>query len=99
MGRFQILERDMTAANSAAAKQYQKLMEADAAAHQGWDKYDKELRRFIRVAKVGRRTVTVIPISETRGVEIRNQFKGEIKVFAPAFAKKWKLKEVALENE
>jgi translation elongation factor EF-1alpha len=89
----------MSAANQVVAKQYEKWQAADAAAHEQWEKVDQELRRLIRLAKIGRKTVIVIPISELRGVEIRNQFKGEIKVFAPAFAKKWKVREISLESE
>jgi hypothetical protein len=89
----------MPSPNPAVVKQYQKWQEADAAAHRQWEKVDVELRKLIRVAKVGRKAKTVIPISETRGVEISNQFRGEIKVFAPAFAKKWKIREIALEAE
>jgi hypothetical protein len=83
----------------AILKQYQRWQEADAEAHQLWEKCDRELRKLIKLAKVGRKTSKVVPISENRGLEIRNQFKGEEKVFAPAFAKKWKVKEVALQSE
>lgn len=81
------------------AKQYQKWLELDAEAHQKWDKVDKELRKLVRLAKVGRKKSAVIPISESRGIEIRNQFRGEDKVFAPAFARKWRIKEVPLDND
>jgi hypothetical protein len=78
------------------AKQYQRWQEADAQAHQLWEKVDRELKKLIRIAKIGRKTSKIIAISESRGIEIRNQFKGELKVFAPAFARKWKIKEVPL---
>lgn len=83
----------------AVAKQYQKWQETDALAHQLWEKTDRELRKLIRLAKVGRKTTKIVAISESRGLEIRNQFKGEEKVFTPAFARKWKVKEVALAAE
>jgi len=89
----------MTAANPAILKQYAKYREADVAAHQQWEKVDIELRKLVRLAKIGRKTSITIPISESRGVEITNQFKGEIKVFTPAFAKKWKLREIELDAE
>jgi hypothetical protein len=82
-----------------AAKQYERYVEVDAAAHKLWDKTDRELRKFVRLAKLGRKRSTVVPISESRGVEITNQFKGSEKVFTPAFARKFKLKEVALKSE
>jgi hypothetical protein len=82
--------------DSSVAKQYQKYTELDFAAHQLWDKVDRELKKLIRLAKVGRARRKVVPISESRGLEIKNQFKGEDKVFAPAFARKWKVKEVVL---
>ena len=89
----------MTASESSFAKQYAKHQKLDDQAHALWDKLDRETRRLIRMAKIGRKARAVIPISETRGVEIRNQFRGEDKVFAPAFARKWKLKEIPLDNE
>jgi hypothetical protein len=85
-------------ANSAVARQYARLQEADAQAHALWEKVDREQRKLIRMAKIGRKGKAVVPISETRGIEIRNQFRGEDKVFAPAFARKWKIKEVPLES-
>ena len=84
------------AATSPIAKQYEKYLELDAQAHALWDKVDRELSRLIRMAKVGRKARAVIPLSETRGLEVKNQFKGAEKVFAPAFARKWKVKEVPL---
>lgn len=83
---------------NAVAKQYARWQEADAAAHALWDKTDREMAKLIRLAKVGRKAKAVVPISETRGLEIKNQFRGEEKVFAPAFARKWKVKEVPLDT-
>jgi hypothetical protein len=83
----------------AVAKQYERYIEADAAAHKLWEKTDRELRKFVRLAKIGRKRSTVVPISESRGVEITNQFKGTEKVFTPAFARKFKIKEVTLKSE
>lgn len=83
----------------AVAKQYQRWQEADAQAHKFWEKVDRELKKLVKLAKVGRKTTKVVAISESRGIEIRNQFKGEDKVFTPAFAKKWKVKEVPLAAE
>lgn len=88
----------MTPSDSQVAKQYLRYQEADAQAHALREKVDRELRKFVRLAKVGRKSRTIVPISETRGVEIRNQFRGEEKVFAPAFARKWKIKEVPLDS-
>ena len=85
--------------SQAIVRQYSKWQEADASAHQLWEKVDREMRKLIRLAKVGRKARAVIPISETRGIEIRNQFRGEDKVFAPAFARKWKVKEVPLDAD
>jgi len=87
----------MPQVNPAIAKQYERWLEADAQAHKLWDKTDRELRKLIRLAKLGRKASTVVPISESRGVRIVNQFKGAEKVFAPAFARKFQVKEVALE--
>ena len=87
----------MTTSNAAVAKQFERWREADAAARIFWDKVDHEARKLVRIAKVGRRVKVVIPISESMGVEIKNQFKGEDKVFAPL--RKWKIKEVAIVAE
>lgn len=87
----------MPPVNPSIAKQYERYLEADAQAHKLWDKTDRELKKLIRLAKVGRKASTVIPISESRGVKITNQFKGAEKVFAPAFARKFQVKEVPLE--
>ena len=86
----------MLAIDQAAAKQYQRWAEADAAARKLWDKSDRELKKLVRAAKLGRKASKVVPISESRGVEITNQFKTNDKVFTPALCKKFKVKEVAL---
>lgn len=84
----------------AVAKQYARYQKADDAAHASWAAVDRELKKLVKLAKLGRKATKVVPISDTRGIEIRNQFKnGELKVFAPAFAKKFKVKEVALASE
>ena len=87
----------LTKPDTAVARQYAKWQETEAKAHALWDKTDRELRKLIRLAKVGRKAKMVVPISDSRGLEIRNQFKGEDKVFAPAFARKWKVKEIPLD--
>jgi len=89
----------LTKDESAVARQYLRYQEADAQAHILWEKTDREMRKLIRLAKIGRKTKAVVAISETRGIEIRNQFRGEDKVFAPAFARKWKIKEVPLDTD
>jgi hypothetical protein len=81
------------------AKQYERWQEADAAARKLWDKSDRELKKLVRAAKLGRKTSVVIPISDSRGVKIVNQFKGTDKVFTPAFAKKFQVKEITLSAE
>jgi hypothetical protein len=81
----------------AVARQYQKWQEADAQAHELWKRVDREMAKLVRVAKVGRKSSITIPISESKAVEIVNQFRGVEKVFAPAFARKWRVKEVSTE--
>lgn len=90
-------EKSPVTLTTAAAKQYQRYLEADAEAHTKWVRVDRELKKLVKVARLGRKAAVVIPISEARGVRIVNQFKGETKVFAPAFAKKFQVKEVPLE--
>lgn len=89
----------MPATDNAVMKQFRKWQETHAKANVYWDRTDRELRKLIRLAKIGRKASTVVPISESRGIEIVNQFRGEEKVFAPAFARKWKVREVALRTE
>ena len=84
------------APQSAIARQYARYLEADAAAHSLYGKAEREQRKLVKLAKLGRKQKVVVPISETRGLEIRNQFRGEDKVFAPAFARKYKLRKVPL---
>jgi hypothetical protein len=87
----------MTQDESAVARQYTRLLEAKEAADKLWVKVDRETMKLVKLAKIGRKRSAVVKISDTHGLEISNQFKGEEKVFAPAFARKWKLKEVRLD--
>lgn len=87
----------MQPVNTAVAKQYSRWQEADAEARKLWDRSDRELKKLVRLARIGRKASITLPISESRGVKIVNQFKGADKVFTPAFAKKFQVKEVALE--
>lgn len=87
----------MTESLSAAARQYQRYLDTEAEAKKHWEKTDRELKKFVRMARLGRKASVVVPISDARGVKITNQFKGSEKVFAPAFARKFQVKEVALE--
>ncbi len=80
----------------AVAKQLTRLLEVKAAANVCWVQVDRETLKLVRVAKLGRKSSIVVRTSETHGVEISNQFRGEVKVFAPAFARKWRVKEVRL---
>jgi hypothetical protein len=78
----------------AVVKQYQRWLEADAQAHALWKKVDREMAKLVRVAKIGRKGSITVPISESRAIEIVNQFRGVEKVFAPAFARKYKVREL-----
>jgi hypothetical protein len=89
----------VNAVNSAVARQYSRWQEADALARKHWDRADRELKKLVRAAKLGRKASAVVPISESRGIKIVNQFQGADKVFTPAFAKKFQVKEVALAAE
>ena len=82
--------------NQSVARQWAKVQEVDEAARKLWDKKDRELKKLIRLAKLGRKACLVVPISETRGVKLSNNFRGEEKVFTPAFARKFEAKEVNL---
>jgi phosphatidylserine decarboxylase len=85
--------------DSALARQYQRVLDTDAEARAKYDQRDKELRKLIRMAKMGRKVSIVIPISDSRGVQITDQvreFKKEGKLFAPAFARRFAYKEVPL---
>lgn len=84
---------------SAFARQYQKVCELDAEARKKWDQRDKEIKRLIRLARMGRKSSVVVAISENRGVQITDksrELKEEGKLFAPAFARRYEYKEVPL---
>lgn len=84
--------------DSAVARQWEKVEALDLAAHEAWDRLDRAKVRLVKLAKMGRKVSTVIPISELRGLRIVNKFreKDVTKIFAPAFAKKFDFKEVPL---
>ena len=88
----------LTQADTAVARQWAKVEALDLAAHAKWDELDRAKVRLVKLAKMGRKVSTVVPISETRGIRIVNKFreKGCTKIFAPAFAKKFDFKEVPL---
>lgn len=88
-----------TQVDSAVAKQWERVEALDLAAHAAWDALDRAKVRLVKLAKMGRKVSTVVPISELRGVRITNKFreKGCTKIFAPAFAKKFDFKEVPLD--
>jgi len=82
------------------AKQYQKYLEADAQARKLWDRQARELRKLIKLAKLGRKHSLIVPISESRGLQITDQFRTrEDRVFTPAFCKRYQVKEVPLRGE
>ena len=86
--------------DSAIAKQWERVQEAEAAARKLWDKLHKETRKLVRLANLGRKSEVVVPISEERGVRIVNQFKTkEDKIFTPAFCRRFELKEVPLSKD
>ena len=87
----------LTQSEQAIARQYLRLLDAKEAAEKLWVKVDRETRKLVKLAKLGRKRSIVVKTSDTHGLEIANQFKGEEKVFAPAFARKWKIKEVRLD--
>lgn len=84
--------------NSAVAKQWAKVEEVDAQAHDLWAKLDREKKKLARIAGLGRKKQITVAISEGRGVRITNNFRGVDKAFAPAFARKLDVKEVRLED-
>jgi uncharacterized coiled-coil protein SlyX len=81
------------------AQQWAKIDELDKAAHEAWEALDRAKVKLVKLAKMGRKVTTIVPISETRGIKIVNKFreKGAVKIFAPAFAKKFDFKEVPLD--
>jgi len=79
------------------ARQWARVEELDAQARALWDRVDKERKKLVRLAKLGRKRSVTVPISETKGLQITDKFRGETKVFAPAFARKHEFKEVQLD--
>lgn len=85
--------------DKAVANQYQRYLEADAAASKLWDRKDKELKKLARIAKLGRKRQITVAISENRGIRITNQFKTkDDKLFTPAFCRRLQVKEVPLDS-
>lgn len=75
-------------------QQYQRYREAEFRARREWANVERELGKLVRIAKLNRKASKVVPITAGRVVEIRDQFKeGRVKVFAPAFARRWKITE------
>lgn len=88
----------------AFAKQYTRYLEAEAAARKAWDHSHREQRKLVKLSKLGRKSQVVAPISESRGVRITDEWRTamrgkEDKVFAPAFARRLSVKEVALDGD
>ena len=88
---------------SAVAKQHAKLQEAKAAADSAWAKVDRETSKLVRAAKLGRKSLKIVRISENRGLRVPDRFRTamrekEDKVFAPAFARRFEVKEVPLDT-
>jgi len=93
----------MTPEQQAVARQYARWLEADAQARKLWDKAHREMRKLVRLAKLGRKSQIIAPISENRGVRIRDAWRcamrsREDKVFTPAYARRHEVKEVPLES-
>lgn len=82
--------------NSAVAKQWAKVCELKDQARASWKKVERETAKLARLGGLGRKKQIDIPISETKAVRIKNQFRGQQEVFAPAFAKKITAEEVKL---
>ena len=87
--------------SSPIAKQYEKYLDTEAAARKLWDQKDRELKKLVRLAKLGRKTQIVVPISDTRGVRITDKWRegmrdGLEKLFTKAFNHRHEVKEVAL---
>ena len=68
-----------------------------------WERLDRQRRNFARLAGLGRKRQVVVRISETEGVQIKNQFrqvdkknKPVDKVFTPAFCRKWDIAKIKL---
>ena len=85
-----------TSSISAVAKQWAKICELKDSARVLWKKVYREEQKLAKIGGLGRKRQIEIPISETRAVRIRNQFRGQDEVFAPAFAKKIHAEEVKL---
>lgn len=74
-------------------QQYELWKKANTKARRAAIKSDLELAKLIQLADMTRRTSKIINISKDYRVEIHDQFRGSTKVFAPAFARRWKVVE------
>ena len=87
------------AINPAIARQYSAYLEADERADKAFDLKRKALRKLVRVSGLGRKGEITVPISENRAIRIRNKWKKQEECFAPAFAKKFEVKELGIDQE
>lgn len=53
-----------------------------------YDKADSALKKLVRAWKKNKKA----PVTDTQYLDIEDQFRGEIKAFAPGFAHRYKLK-------
>lgn len=60
-----------------------------------YDKADAVLKKLVNAWKKDRKA----KIDEKHYLEIEDQFRGEMKAFAPGFAHRYKLKERAIESD
>lgn len=85
----------------ALVKQYEALLAAEEEARAAWKRVDKAKKKLVRIAKLGRKLQIEVPLNQTRCLRITDNFRSamrekEDKVFAPAFAKRYEVKEVSL---
>ncbi|HUD64675.1 MAG TPA: hypothetical protein VMQ17_08860 [Candidatus Sulfotelmatobacter sp.] len=81
------------------AEQWTLVKETEAEAHLQWEKLRKEVRKLVKLANMGRKHKMVVPISDSRGIKIVNQYRTrDDKIFTPAFCKRFDVKEVPLDS-
>lgn len=89
----------LTQHEQTVAKQWAHVEKISEEAKAKWATVRRETKKLARIAGLGRKKSVTVRISETKAVRIKNQFRGEEEVFAPAFAKKFKAEEVKFDGD
>ena len=86
----------------ATAKAFLAYLEAEQEARKYWDRSHRAARKLVKTAKLGRKSMIVVRISENRGVRITDEWRSAMreksdKIFTKAYCRRHEIKEVSLD--